>query len=441
MERYFLEPYRFIPPFRSTFWCRIAARLIPRHLRRSMGVKLWQFRGTELLEASIRNGAGVLLAPNHCRWSDPMVLGVMGIHMRRYLYYVASYHLFRQSRVMGWVLNRIGGYSIWREGADRESIKATTRILAEAERPVVLFPEGTWFRQNDRVGPLQEGLSLITRQAARQASRPIVIHPTGIKYWCLSDPTPEAGRRLDRLERRIGWHAQDHLSPVARVEKLGAALVALKEMEYLGSTRVGGLDDRIRYLVESQVGRLEKHHLGKAHDGHALERVRRLRQQLMRKLMEMSAKPELSTSLKADLDVLLLCENLNAHSLEYLHDHPTPERLCETILRIEETLTDGVEVPLVPMGVTVSVGPAIDVRTLNEDRRGGRGPDPMVTQLREGIQKQVDALLAEGPPPAWGCPRQPPRTAEHKPLSPQTTTAPCPTGIGTGVSPDGQPVN
>ena len=60
----------------------------------------------------------------------------------QYLYYVASYHLFRQSKVIGWMLNRLGGYSIWREGADRESIKATAAILASAERPVVLFPEG-----------------------------------------------------------------------------------------------------------------------------------------------------------------------------------------------------------------------------------------------------------------------------------------------------------
>ena len=39
---------------------------------------------------------------------------------------------------MGWVLNRIGGYSIWREGSDRESIRVTARILADAERHKLL---------------------------------------------------------------------------------------------------------------------------------------------------------------------------------------------------------------------------------------------------------------------------------------------------------------
>jgi 1-acyl-sn-glycerol-3-phosphate acyltransferase len=172
VERYFPEPYRFIPPFRGTFWCGLARRYMPRHLRKAMNVRKWHFEGTEHLREAVARKAGVLIASNHCRWSDPMVLGLMAGQSRHYLYYIASYHLFRQSRVMGWVLNRIGGYSIWREGADRESIRETTRILADAERPVVLFPEGTWFRQNDRVGPLQEGLALITRQAARATTRP-----------------------------------------------------------------------------------------------------------------------------------------------------------------------------------------------------------------------------------------------------------------------------
>src|SRR5205823_6143920 len=140
--------------------------------------------------------AGILLTPNHSRWADPAVMGILADQVKQYLYYIASYHLFRQGRFMGWMLNRLGGYSIWSEGADRESIRTSARILAEAERPVVLFPEGTWFRQNDRVGPLQDGLSLITRQAVRQSTRPIVIHPVGIKYWLLQDPTKEVLVRL-----------------------------------------------------------------------------------------------------------------------------------------------------------------------------------------------------------------------------------------------------
>src|SRR5262249_16159806 len=125
-------------------------------------------------------------------------------------------------------------------------IKTTVRILCDAERPVVIFPEGTWFRQNDRVGQLQEGLSLITRQAVKQSERPIYVIPAGIKYWMLSDPRPELQRpihppqrpvpefqrRIGAPEGRLGWSPQTRLDLVARLEKLGSALLAVKEVEY-----------------------------------------------------------------------------------------------------------------------------------------------------------------------------------------------------------------
>ena len=312
MERYFIEPYRFIPPFRSTFWCRVAKRVIPRHLRRKMNVVRWHFEGIEEFQQSLAQKAGILLTPNHCRWADPMVMGVFGLQARQYLYYVASYHLFRQSKVMGWILNRIGGYSIHREGSDREAIKTTARILAEAERPVVLFPEGTWFRQNDRVGPLQDGLSLITRQAARQSDRPIVVHPVGIKYWLLEDPMPEMVRRMTLMERRIGWQSQDHLSLLPRIEKTSVAMMALKEIEYLGGAQPGTIDERIARLIATQLDRLEKAHLDKTYEGWTLERVRRMRQHLSRRLLEERADPAVSACIKKDLDALLFCENINA---------------------------------------------------------------------------------------------------------------------------------
>ncbi|MFO0878030.1 MAG: lysophospholipid acyltransferase family protein [Gemmataceae bacterium] len=406
MERYFLEPYRFIPPHRSTFWCRAARGVVMRHLRKNLGIQRWQFRGEEHLRQSLEQKAGILLTPNHCRWADPTMVGLVARHLGAYLYFVASYHLFRQSKFMGWFLNRLGGYSIWREGLDRESIRTTAEILASAERPVVLFPEGTWFRQNDRVGLLQDGLSLITRQAARQSTRPIVIHPVGIKYWVLSDPSDEIDRRLERLEQRLGWSAQRSLSTLARLEKLGGALLGLKEIEFLGSTTPGNLDARLKHLAESQVERIERQHLGKKHSGWLLERIRRLRQHLTRQLLEKTTEAERIIQVRKDLDDLLFCENLNAQSFDYVSEHPSFERIGETIQRIEETLSDEIERPIAPLGATIVVGPAIDVRSQAE-RPGTAGGESLVDQLRTSMQGLIDQLLEEGPPSAWGCPSQP----------------------------------
>src|SRR5947209_1091125 len=83
--------YRFIPPFRSTFWCKLGRRVVLRQLRKKLGVVRWQFAGLEHLRASLAQDAGVLLTPNHCRWADPMLMGALGIQVKRYLYYIASY--------------------------------------------------------------------------------------------------------------------------------------------------------------------------------------------------------------------------------------------------------------------------------------------------------------------------------------------------------------
>jgi 1-acyl-sn-glycerol-3-phosphate acyltransferase len=406
IHRYFTEPYKFVAPHRGKLWCRVSRIYMPYHLRRYMGVKRLAFQGLERLQASLDQQAGVVLAGNHCRRADPVVVGLLGVELRRYLYYMVSYHLFKQSRLVGWWLNRIGGFSVWREGADREAIRAAGDVLANAERPLALFPEGTWFRQNDRLGPLQEGLTLIVRHAARQSTRPILIHPVGIKYWFLEDPRPELRRRLQRQERRLGWAPQDTLDLAPRIEKLGNALLAVKEVEYLGQAQTGTLDERINGLATAMVTALEKAHLGRPFEGWLLERVRRLRQSLARKLLDAARDPVAAQHTREALDALLFCENLTAHSLDYVSQRPSLERLSESVERIDETVFDEPERPVGPLGAVARVGPPIDVRAFKAPTGRGerRGVDPLMKQLAESLQTLLDELLEEGPPPEWNCP-------------------------------------
>ena len=410
IQRYFAEPYRFVPPYRGTFWCHVGRRLVPRHLRRRLRVRCCSFEGTELLKASLRSGAGIVLAANHCRWADTVVLGMLGLEIGSYLYYLVSYHLLKQGRLMGWWLNRLGAYSVLREGADREAIRATAELLSRAERPVVLFPEGTWFRQNDRLGPLQEGLGLIARRAAGQTGRSVLVHPVGIKYWFLDDPRPTLRERLAGLEGRLGWAPQSDLELVPRVEKLANVLLNVKEVEHFGHSRSGAIDERIGFLAASLVGSAEKYYLGHEREGWVLDRVRRLRTSLVKKLLGAVGNLKETTRLRQTLDTLLLCENLSGHSLEYLRDHPSVERLSETVQRIEETVDDTPEEPLGDVGVVVSIGPPLDVRSY-PPREGRSGLDPLVSGVGRSLQQLLDVLLAAGPPPAWGCPAVPPTRA------------------------------
>lgn len=398
-QRYFLEPYKFVPPYKGTRWCHLAKFIMPRYLRRKMAVHKVHVEGVEHLRSSLTQGAGVLIVSNHCRWPDPFPLAKLGLECGKYFYYVMSYHLFKQRRMVGWWLNRIGGYSINREGADREALRTTAELLAAAERPVVIFPEGTWFRQNDRLGPLQEGVSLIVRQAVKGTDRPIHVLPAGLKYWMLRDPRPVLLQRLAKLEARLGWKPQEQLDFLPRIDKFTSAFVALKEVEYVGGTQPGTLADRIRGLGDALVMGLEKQYLSRTHEGWLLERVRRLRQVFVKRLLESADRPDEVAALQGHLDTLLFCENLNNLDPSYLYERPSLERLTEAVERFEETISDTLEEPIAPMGATVLAGPAVDARELLD-----RGKDSLMPYLSQSIQGLLDRTLEKGPPPEWQCP-------------------------------------
>lgn len=399
MQRYFAEPYRFVPPYRSPFWCRLFAPLAPTYLRRVLNVRRWQFRGLDRLQQSIRDGHGILLTPNHTRWPDAGIVGLLSTQVGRHFYYLLSSHLLRQGRLSSALLRRLGSFPILREGTDHEALAACRRILAEAERPLVIFPEGTWFRQNDRLGPLQEGVPLIARQAQKAANRTIVIHPIAIKYWLLTDPTPALDDWLLRHERRLFWPPQQGRPLVERVERLMSAFLALAEVEVLGAPQTGAVDERIHGLADGIVSRLERRFTDRPRNGLVLERIRWLRQRLARQLQETAGDGPAGHALMRDFDALMFAENLNAHSAGYLRERPSPERLTETVQRLEETLSDRNEVPAVPLGVVVEVAPALRVSDFPRPKREGRaGGDPLLKAVGQTIQGMLDRLLAEGSP-------------------------------------------
>jgi 1-acyl-sn-glycerol-3-phosphate acyltransferase len=433
LQRYFAEPYRFVSPYRSTLWCRLLRWYFPFRMLRRMLVDRLEFRGLDRLEESLRQGAGVLLTPNHSRWPDPLVLGALGVRVGKYFYYLTSYHQFKQGRFSAWVTRRLGAYSILREGTDLEAVRTSVQILAGDPRPLVIFPEGTWFRQNDRLGPLQEGVGLIARQAARAAKRPVLVHPVALKYWVLVDPRPALGGRLERLERRLTWQPQDQLGLVERIEKIGSALLAVKEVEFFGHPGHGDLGGRIAQLVGAYVSFVEKRYAVRAAEGLPLKRIRRLRQQLVPRLPGLADRPEEAREMIRLLDDLMFCENLNANDPDYLRERPSLERLTEAVQRLEETISDADEAPVVPTRVVVEVGPAIDVKDFPPLRGAQRtGGDPLVAHLATTLQGMLDRLLQEGPPAGWHCP---PRVETSIPSNPRAETRdPTPSDVGSPLS-------
>ena len=71
------EPYQFVPPYTGRLWPRLLQRFLPWRLRREYGITQIECEGLDRLRESIDAGHGIVLAPNHCRPSDPMVVSEM----------------------------------------------------------------------------------------------------------------------------------------------------------------------------------------------------------------------------------------------------------------------------------------------------------------------------------------------------------------------------
>src|SRR5262249_56844355 len=98
----------------------------------------------------------VILTPNHPSSNDPLIALWMARRLGRAFNYLACRELFEG--FYGWVIQRLGCYSILRGTMDREAVRTTIALLAEQDRQVVIFPEGEIYGHNDMLLPFQAGV-------------------------------------------------------------------------------------------------------------------------------------------------------------------------------------------------------------------------------------------------------------------------------------------
>lgn len=390
------EPYRFVSPHHGNFWPNVLRPYLPRYLNKSEGVESFDFRGLERLKGSMEAGYGIMLAPNHCRPCDPMVLGQMTAMLRQPIYIMASWHLFKQGVVLPWLLPRIGVFSVYREGLDREALKCAIQILADAKRPLVVFAEGAISRTNDRLNHLMEGTVFMARNAAKQvaARNPpgrVVIHPVAIRYFFEGDLSASLTPVLEKIERRLSWRPRSDKSLVERIVRVGDALLTLKEIEYFGKAQSAALAQRMTSLIDHILVPLENEWLKGKREGDVISRVKSLRTAILPDMVAGEVTEEDRARRWTHLSDLYLAQQLFFYPPDYFSADPTPEQMLETVERYEEDLTDRVRVHR-PIRAVVEVGEALEV---NPTRERGVETDPLMATLRRELETMLARLKAE----------------------------------------------
>ncbi|WP_164101073.1 1-acyl-sn-glycerol-3-phosphate acyltransferase [Candidatus Laterigemmans baculatus] len=395
------KPYRFVPPHRGNLWPSLIqrTRLVDRYLRKKDGVVSHECRHLERLGASLRAGHGILLTPNHCRYADPLVLGWLSRELDQHLYAMASWHLFNASRFDMFSLPKMGAFSIWREGVDRQSIETAIQILADAERPLLIFPEGTTNRTNDIVRPLLDGPTFVARAAARRRAKAgsgqVVIHPLGIKYLFRGDIEVWADGALAELERHLSWHPRPELPLLPRIARVAEGLLALKEVEHFGHSQSGSLESRRDALVEFLMHPIERRYVGEVHRADVLTRVRTVRSKLVPLLLDPAAPEEQRQQIRRAVADVDLVQQLDSYPSGYLDPSTvTDTRVLETIERLQEDALGKSRWPG-PLHAVMEVGTAIEVPA---ERTTRGGSDPLLDQIGEQLREMLGRLAAEANP-------------------------------------------
>jgi 1-acyl-sn-glycerol-3-phosphate acyltransferase len=400
MQQIIIEkPYKFIPPRRGTWLQQTILKLglVDYYLKKVEGVVSHELRGMDHFRESLRQGHGILVTPNHCRYADPMVMGWISRAADTPMYAMASWHLFQQSSLMQVAMTTMGAFSVYREGVDRQSLDLAVEVLASAERPLVVFPEGSVFRTNDQLQAMLDGVAFIARTAAKKrakqsSDKQVVIHPVAIKYvYRGKNLATSIEPVLSNIERRLTWTSPAPGDMLQRVQRAVLGVLALKEVEHLGEPQSGPINERQQRLIDYLLDPLEIEWLGKEQEGVIVPRVKALRMKILPEMTTGELTLQERDRRWKQLANIYLSQQIASYPADYITRPTTPTRILETVERLEEDLTDKARMHG-PLHAIIEVGAAIPIPT----ERGPRGEeDPVMKQIRSELQSMLTALSTE----------------------------------------------
>lgn len=384
------KPYTFIPPRLSRCWLWLVRRLMPRQLRKDFGISAVECVGAEKLRASLAAGHGIMLVSNHCRPCDPLVLDALAVAVDRPFNVIASWHVFMTSKFQRFLLPRMGGFSVYREGLDRESLKCAIKIVADGKNPLVIFAEGIITRCNDRLVNFMEGPAFMARAAAKQRKDgKVMIHPVFIRYFFEGDLQQTVTPVIEEIESRLSWQSQTQMPLRERIQKIGDALLALKEVEYFGAAQTGTFRERLHRMIDHLLTPLEIQWCASRHDGDVMARVKRLRSAILPEMVTGELTDTERAARWRHLADVYLVQQLHCYPGDYI-ENPTPERILETVERYEEDLTDLAR-PHFPIRAIITVGDAIEV---GATRDRSLESDPVTAEIRQRMEELLESTKA-----------------------------------------------
>jgi len=368
---------KFLRPFRD------------RQRKRVIQISDIQVEGASIVQERLNNGEGVMIMPNHSSHADPYVIYSAADQVGTALHVMATWHVFDdKSWLARWILTKHGCFSVDREANDIGAFRLATSILQEKPEPLVIFPEGEIYHCNGRVTPFREGAAAIAVAAARKSKRPITCIPCAIRYNYVDDPTPSLLDTMSELETSIFWRPKTNEPLEKRIYEFAEVLLMVKELEYLKTTQSGRLPDRIASLREHILAEVEQRNEIASSSKSIPERVKAARKTIMEKELAGDSDTKQAHQLNHDMEDLFLVVQSFSYPGDYVDDHPSIDRMAETIDKFEEDVLQKTTADIkAERRVKVSFGEPVEV---SSDRKVKSQTTTITATIEQRVQEMLD---------------------------------------------------
>ncbi len=398
------QPYRFFPPRPN----RLIAALLRvynrrRRLPRTLAIASVQIEGVQSLQHVYRSGDRLLLTPNHPTHSDAAILLEALARARVLPAVMTAYDVFLRSRMDAWVMQKLGCFSVDREGSDPQAMAEAAATIERGRRALVIFPEGNVYLTNDQVTLFHDGAALLATRAARRwaevkdGSKPaggrILVVPVAIKATYIDDVRPAVAARLRELTGMldVAWDAS--WTPLEALRSVGRA--ALQRNLKLRGFDVPSGDDlptMIEHAAGTVLAELERKLAITVSDGAGLfDRVRAAR----RVIHEVRIDPQRTADHPAAAtwaDQAMLAFTIASYSGRYVSQSPTLDRIAETTEKLAEDVHRRMMPPLGRRQAHVRFLEPIVVNDLLADCRPREAMTRLTAAMESAIQIALDAM-------------------------------------------------
>jgi 1-acyl-sn-glycerol-3-phosphate acyltransferase len=312
---------------------------------------------------------------------------------------MAAYDVFERDSKVAWMMQRMGAFSVNRDGSDRQSLKDAIETVIDGRYALTVFPEGNVYLMNDRVTPFLDGPAYIAMKAQQEMkeSGRIFAVPVSIKVTHVTDARHTVEQMLLDMAQKLGVEFDDE-AIVDKVHKVGIAMVQrnLKMRGFLPpNPDYSDLPGLLRQSAELILTRLEeKIGVEPRKRDDLMDRFRGVR----REIHKVRADPEREIDHAVAAiwaDEAIVAFRILSYAGNYLSVKPTLDRVGETVEKLQEDLYGKGVPPYAKRTAYVRFGDPIDVsEQLAAAAKPRLAMAALTDQFEEGVQVGLDEINA-----------------------------------------------